>query len=122
MFELAGVTQLVELDATNVVEPVGRGPWMFELADGAHLKITDADFGEKLAEESGSLGVVRMLEGAWSWALASIVVAIVATWATLTYGVPALATTVAFALPENASAALRDEGMGVSCLRRQLDE
>lgn len=113
MFELAGVTQLVELDATNVVEPVGRGPWIVELADGAHLKITDADFGEKLAEESGSLGFVRMLEGAWSWALVSIVVAIVATWATLTYGVPALATTVAFALPENASAALRDEGMGM---------
>ena len=113
MFELAGATRLVELDAANVVEPVGRGPWIVELADGAHLKIMDADFGEKVAKESGSLGFVRMLEGAWHWALVSIVVALVATWGTLTYGVPALATTVAFALPENASAALRDEGMGV---------
>ena len=99
MFELAGSTQLVEINAANVVEPVGRGPWIVELADGAHLKITDADFGERLAEESGSSGFVRMLEGAWHWALVSIVVAIAATWATLTYGVPALATTVAFALP-----------------------
>jgi len=113
MFELAGATRLVELDAAKVVEPVGRGPWIVELADGAHLKIMDADFGEKVAKESGSLGFVRMLEGAWHWALVSIVVALVATWGTLTYGVPALATTVAFALPENASAALRDEGMGV---------
>lgn len=113
MFELGGATQLVELNAANVVEPVGRGPWIVELADGAYLKITDADFGEKLGETSGSLGFVRMLEGAWHWALVSIVVAIAASWATLTYGVPSLATTVAFALPENVSAALRDEGMGV---------
>jgi len=113
LFELAGATQFVELNTASVVEPVGRGPWVVELADGAYLKITDADFGEMLAEESDSSGFVRMLEGAWHWALVSIVVAVVATWATLTYGVPALATTVAFALPENVSAALRDEGMGV---------
>ena len=112
-FELAGATQWVELDATTVVEPVGTGPWIVELADGASLKITDANFGEKLAIESGSLGFVRMLEGAWHWALVSLVVAIVATWAALTYGVPALATTVAFALPDNVSAALSDEGLGV---------
>ncbi len=112
-FELAGATQWVELDATTVVEPVGSGPWIVELADGASLKITDADFGEKLAEENGSLGFVRMLEGAWHWALISIVVAVVATWAALTYGVPAFATSVAYALPDNVSAALSDEGLGV---------
>ncbi|MGI9232941.1 MAG: M48 family metallopeptidase [Woeseiaceae bacterium] len=112
-FDLAGATQWVELDTTTVVEPVGRGPWIVELADGASLKITDADFGEKLADESGSVGFIRMLEGAWHWALISIVVAIVATWAALTYGVPAFATTVAFALPENVSSALSDEGLGV---------
>jgi len=113
MFELAGATQFVEIDTANVVEPVGRGPWIVELADGAYLKIIDADFGEKLAEESGSSGFVRMLENAWHWALLSIVVAIAAIWATLTYGVPALATTVAFALPDNVSAALSDDGLGV---------
>lgn len=112
-FEIAGAALWVELRKTEVVEPVGRGPWIVEMADGASLKITDADFGKKLADESGSLGFVRMLEGAWHWALVSIVVAIAATWGTLTYGVPALATTVAFALPENVSAALRDEGMGI---------
>jgi Zn-dependent protease with chaperone function len=112
-FELAGVTQWVELDAATVVEPVGRGPWIVELADGASLKITDAGFGKKLADESGSLGLVRKLEGAWHWALLSIVVAIVATWATLVYGVPILASSVAFALPDNVSAALSDEGLGV---------
>lgn len=112
-FELAGTTQWVELDATTVVEPVGTGPWIVELADGASLKITDANFGEKLAVESGSLGFVRRLEGAWHWALVSLVVTILATWAALTYGVPALATTVAFALPDNVSAALSDEGLGV---------
>ena len=112
-FELAGTTQWVELDATTVVEPVGTGPWIVEMADGASLKITDANFGEKLALESGSLGFVRMLEGAWHWALVSLVVAILATWVALTYGVPAFATTVAFALPDNVSAALSDEGLGV---------
>jgi Zn-dependent protease with chaperone function len=112
-FELAGTTRWVELDAATVVEPVGTGPWIVELADGASLKITDANFGERLAVQSGSLGFVRMLEGAWHWALVSLVVAILATWAGLTYGVPALATTVAFALPDNVSAALSDEGLGV---------
>ena len=111
-FDLAGTTQWVELDATTLVEPVGTGPWIVELADGASLKITDADFGERLADESGSLGFVRMLEGAWHWAVISIVVAIIATWAALTYGVPAFATSVAFALPDNVSAALSDEGLG----------
>ncbi len=88
-FNLAGTTQWIEIDAAVVVEPVGNGPWIVELADGASLKITDADFGEKLSAETGSLGFVRMLEGAWHWALIAIVVSIVATWATLTYGVPA---------------------------------
>lgn len=111
-FELAGVTRWIELDATTVVEPVGRGPWIVELADGASLKITDADFGKKLADESGSLGLIRMLEGAWHWALISIVVAIVSTWAALTFGVPVLAKSVAFALPDNVSAVLSDEGLG----------
>ncbi len=112
-FDLAGATQWIELDATTVVEPVGNGPWIVELVNGASLKITDADFGEKLADERGSLGFVRMLEGAWHWALISIVVAIIATWAGLTYGVPAFATSVAFALPDNVSAALSDEGLGL---------
>ena len=112
-FDLVGATQWVELDAAIVVEPVGNGPWIVELADGASLKITDQAFGEKLADEDGLPGFVRMLEGAWHWALISIVVAIVASWAALTYGVPALSTTVAFALPENVSAALSDEGLGV---------
>ncbi len=112
-FDLAGATQWIELDATTVVEPVGNGPWIVELANGASLKITDAEFGEKLADENGSLGFVRMLEGAWHWALIAIVVAIIATWAALTYGVPAFATSVAFALPDNVSSALSDEGLGV---------
>jgi hypothetical protein len=112
-FEFAGTTRWVELDATTVVEPVGTGPWIVELADGASLKITDANFGERLAVQSGSLGFVRTLEGAWHWALVSLIVAILATWAGLTYGVPAFATTVAFALPDNVSAALSDEGLGV---------
>lgn len=111
-FELAGVTRWVELDTTTVIEPVGRGPWIVELADGASLKITDADFGQKLADESGSLGLVRRLEGAWHWALISIVVAIFASWATLTFGVPLFAKSVAFALPDDVSAALSDEGLG----------
>ena len=110
--ESPGSTQWVHLDAVTVVEAVGNSPWIVELADGCSLKITDADFGEKLAAKCGSTGFVRMLEGAWHWALVSVIIAIVASWAALTYGVPALATTVAFALPENASAALRDEGLG----------
>ena len=112
-FEIAGATQWVKLDDATVVEPVGNNPWIVEMANGASLKITDASFGEKMAEEYGSLGFVRMLEGAWHWALISIVVAIVATWAALTYGVPTLASSVAFALPASASARLSDEGLGV---------
>lgn len=112
-FDLAGATQWIELRAATVVEPVGNGPWMVELPDGASLKITDADFGQKLADEDGSLGFVRMLEGAWHWAAIAVVVAIVASWAALTYGVPAFAKTVAFALPEDVSVALSDEGLGV---------
>ncbi len=111
-FELAGVTQWVELDATTVIEPVGRGPWIVELADGASLKIADAGFGKRLADETGSLGLIRRLEGAWHWALISIVVAIFSTWGALTFGVPLLAKSVAFALPDNVSAVLSDKGLG----------
>jgi Zn-dependent protease with chaperone function len=112
-FELDGSTRWVKLDTATLVEPVGSGPWVVELADGASLKITDADFGERLADESGYSGFVRMLEGAWHWALTSVVVAVVVTWAALTYGVPIFATSVAFALPENAAAVLRNEGLGL---------
>lgn len=112
-FDVSGVAQWVQIDSTNVVEPVGSGPWIVTLADGASLKIIDAEFGKRLARAGGSIGFVRMLEGAWHWAAISLVVAIVASWAALTYGVPVFATTVAFTLPEEVSATLRDEGMGV---------
>ncbi|MGB5257008.1 MAG: M48 family metallopeptidase [Woeseiaceae bacterium] len=112
-FELGGATQWIELGAMTLVEPVGNAPWVIELADGASLKITDQDFGRQLADETGSLGVIRMLEGAWHWALIAVVVTVVASWAALTYGVPALSTSVAFALPEHVSESLSDEGLGV---------
>jgi len=113
VFDAAGTTRYVELNAVIVVEPVGNGPWMVELADGASLKITDADFGKNLADADGLTGFVRRLEGAWHWALLSIVVAVVASWGALTYGVPVLSKSVAFALPENVSEVLSDEGLGV---------
>jgi len=112
-FDIAGTTLWIGLNTASVVEPVGKGSWVVELEDGASLKIVDAEFGEILARKSGSSGFVRMLEGAWHWALISVLVAVVASWAALTYGVPAFATSVAFALPAHTSSLLSDEGLGV---------
>ena len=112
-FELEGADRWVELNSVTVVEPVGRGPWSVELDDGTSLKITDSDFGQALGDKKGNPGFLRKLEGAWHWATIALLVAVGATWSLLTFGVPVLAKSVAFALPENVTATLSDEGLGV---------
>ena len=113
MFDVDGVPQRIEIADARIVEPVGKGAWIVELGSGAQLNIDDQAFGEQLSRIGGASGFLRALEGAWHWALASIVVAVVAVWAILTFGVPQLARSVAFALPEHAEIVLRDEGLGV---------
>ncbi len=112
-FDVGGMPHRIEIADTVVVEPVGKGPWIVELGSDASLHITDEAFGESISRIGGASGFVRTLEGAWHWALASVVVAVVAVWAILTFGVPQMARSVAFALPENAEVALRDEGLGI---------
>ncbi len=95
----------------ELIEPIGSGAWIVELENGASIRIDDDAFGQLLSEARGDSGFVRKLERSWPWAVVALVVAIVSTWALLTFGVPAGARYVAFALPDDASEILSNDSM-----------
>ncbi|MDG2375947.1 MAG: M48 family metallopeptidase [Woeseiaceae bacterium] len=101
----------VDLGVTTMRPPIARGAWVIELGGGAELHIDDERITSRLASQRS--GFIERLEGAWHWALISALVAITSTWALLTWGVPIAAKQVAFALPEDISSRMREEGLGI---------
>ncbi len=105
-----GSRQLDRGNAT-LIPPVGSGSWVIELEQGGRVQFDNDELGQAVAGAFGHGRIVAMLERSWPWALAMAVVAALGIWATLTWGVPAAARHVAFAVPPELEAKLGDESM-----------
>ena len=106
-------SQSVRADQVALVEPVGKGAWRIDLADGAVLEIDDPAFASEIARGLGQSNFASRLEGSWPYAIAALVVAVVGFWAIITWGVPAASKHVAFSLPPSYDAILAEDGLGV---------
>jgi predicted Zn-dependent protease len=98
---------------TDLVPPVGSGPWVLQLADGSSLQIADDRLGRAIAEQLGTIGFVDRLERSWKWALLTLLVAAAGAWAILTFGVPEAAERIALAVPPELDRQLGDESIAV---------
>lgn len=112
-YQIASTSGSFDIQNLTIIEPVGKGAWVIELDGGASFRFDNIAFAELLAETRGDFSLIRRLEGAWLWAVAALVVAVAFTWLLLTYGVPAGARYVAFAIPEDLNDVLRDDSLGI---------
>lgn len=101
------------VDDLELIAPVGNGMWVLSLPDGGSVRFDDAEFATHLGKDTGYDAWLRALEASWHWAVAALVVTVVGSWAILTYGIPAGAKYVAFTMPPDIEATLRDDGLGV---------
>lgn len=107
-----GRVTTTSLAEVRVVPPVGRGIWAVDLPDGSRVTFGDNAFGQFVAARQGGREFVGILEGSWRWALVALAVAVFGTFSILTWGLPAAARHVAFALPPSVETTLRTEGIG----------
>jgi Zn-dependent protease with chaperone function len=110
--ECEGRVTATNLADVRVVPPVGQGIWAVDLPDGSRVTFDNADFGDLVSARQGGREFVGILEGSWRWALVSLIVVVVGTFAILTWGLPAAARHVAFAIPPSVETTLRTEGLG----------
>ena len=110
---LSDRTFAINAETSRVIPPMGSGDWSIELPDAGQLRFTDADFGKALCEQFGESLLVDRLERSWRWAIIALVVAVVGSWAILTFGVPAAARHVAFLVPPELDEKLGNEGIGL---------
>jgi Zn-dependent protease with chaperone function len=102
---------LWHINDARLVPPVGKGAWRIELLDGGSLSFRDEEFGRQLGNVYGHGQLLRWFEGSWRWAVVALGVAIVGTWALLTYGVPIGARYIAFTVPPEINDAMSNEGL-----------
>jgi len=88
----------VTVSDTDVVPPVGPGPWTVEFADDAQAVFSDDAFGHDLLAIDGRSDRLGMLERGW---------------AILEYGVPVAARQVAMAIPADRERSLQRESVEV---------
>ncbi|MEQ8205998.1 MAG: M48 family metallopeptidase [Woeseia sp.] len=108
--ERNGESATFELANVTISAPVGQGDWALDLPGGGRLLVANAEFVAQLNHNEA--GWVRRLEASWRWALAAVVIAVVGGYAALTYGLPAAARHVAFAVPQNLDARMSTDSLG----------
>lgn len=79
---------------------LGSTPRFVEFPDGTRMECHPQEAIDELDRRLGQKNRVSFLEAHWLAVLSSIVVAVIFVWGSVQYGVPALAKSVAMALPE----------------------
>ena len=106
-----GVSRELELDGVSVSERLGTTPRTLRLPDGASVELPDSDeLDEALRSVSvrGAPRFVFLLEQRWSAVFAAVVLTVLALFATVQWGVPALADGVVQRLPRDVDDELGD--------------
>lgn len=98
------------ISALRVSEPMGTAPRLVSFPDGAHCEVRDNAGLAHMLHVTGHVdGWVVRMQRYWSAALAAVVIAAGALMAAYIWGLPALAETLAFQLPQSA---LQEMGSG----------
>ena len=93
----------------DIAARIGDTPRWIEFPDGARFETADNDrIDAALARFDAQRGgrLLHFLETRWRYVLASVALVIVASWAFVQYGIPALAKSAAYALPAATNAAI----------------
>jgi len=94
------------LDQLNISDRVGNIPRGIYLPDGGKFETTDNDAVDALLEQFNSHRGARFLhklESRKRYILAALVVVVFSTWGIVRFGIPALASSVAYNLPASTS-------------------
>lgn len=113
---LHGLTELREYPLAEVQFSVriDRAPRILTFPDGSSCETAD---NEGVDEALAALGThslehrVHLLESRWSYALGAALVLVIAIWAGIEFGIPALARQVAFALPASTDRVLGEQSL-----------
>ena len=95
---------------------IGNTPRSIYLPGDAKCETLDNDTIDAVLGFHGRSGwqqFVHKLESKLGWVLAALVITIVGAWGLVQFGIPALAKSAAFALPESVDAALGQDGLKV---------
>ena len=106
-----GLSRELDLDGVSVSERLGRTPRTLRLPDGASVELPDSDELDEALRSVAVRGAPRfvfLLEQRWSAALAALVLTVLALFAAVQWGVPALADGVVRRLPRDVDEELGD--------------
>jgi Zn-dependent protease with chaperone function len=112
--EGAGVSRELGLDGVSVSERLGTTPRTLRLPDGASVELPDSDALDEALRPVAVRGAPRfvfLLEQRWSMAAAAVVLTVLALFAAVQWGVPALADGVVRRLPRNVDEELGDRAL-----------
>ncbi|MCK5606830.1 hypothetical protein KAR91_33315, partial [Candidatus Pacearchaeota archaeon] len=93
---------------------VGDTPRSIYLPGGAMCETSENDKIDahlRRRKRGGLQGVVHVLESKWRYVLPLLLVTIIGVWASIEYGIPALAKRVAYTFPASADIALGKAGL-----------
>jgi Zn-dependent protease with chaperone function len=111
-----GIKLDFEYPQLRVSSRLGNTPRYIHLPGGGKIETADNDGVDEIVETLGGYEANRFLHGLESryrYALAALLLTVGVTWATITYGIPLLATQVAFALPQNVEESLGRDGLKI---------
>ncbi|HTQ12913.1 MAG TPA: M48 family metallopeptidase [Rhizomicrobium sp.] len=86
----------------RISERLGNIPRRFRLPDGAMFETVDNDGADEMLRGTGrGPGAIDRVERSWKWVLVSVAVTLGATYGFVTFGIPALASALAAATPDD---------------------
>ncbi|WP_056332707.1 M48 family metallopeptidase [Massilia sp. Leaf139] len=109
--------------ATRIAEPFAHAPTVLYFDDGARCEVPGAEPGQALRDALGyrPSRVVRLTDHTWA-ALLALALLVALLFATVTWGVPALATRIADGLPPSVDRALGETALKALNASGKLEE
>ncbi len=109
-----GALSRYKLDSLSIPEQLGNQPARISLPNGAMLEVKDsAAFYAALELGTGRKQWLHHLESRWGWVAISFLIMAGFVWGSYTWGIPALAKNVAYALPLEMDLKIGEEGLGI---------
>jgi Zn-dependent protease with chaperone function len=100
------------LASLRVSEPLGAAPRIVTFVDGAHCEIRNhAAFAQMLMDSQHQDGWVVRMQNRWGWALAAVMLTVVAVAAGYRWGLPAAAEWIAYRLPPRLLASMGESSL-----------
>jgi Zn-dependent protease with chaperone function len=112
VFHSAEYSTFYEFADFDIEERLGRHAAILRLTDGTRIEIEDADaFYSQLPQVSRHSNFIYWLESRWILVVVAFVLAGIVVWASVTFGIPAVARVSAKLVPVEADMALGEQGL-----------